>query len=143
MRLGKIDYVIDIWGSDLLRNFARYYGETAKPSIHQPCVEESGAATYSCLLLVSSAPHFCLCFVCNYGVPRQHLQVTLEYPMGPLRHGGIGPIHISTITQLCRCVFNIPLPATHFIDNQFNSVISIRLVPLASLGSINAYKPIL
>jgi hypothetical protein len=59
-------------------------------------VEESGAATYSCLLLVSSVPHFCLCFVCNYGVPRQHLQVTLEYPMGPLRHGGIGPIHIST-----------------------------------------------
>ena len=22
---------------------------------------------------------------------------TLEYPMGPLRHGGIGPVHISTM----------------------------------------------
>jgi hypothetical protein len=38
--------------------------------------------------------------------------------MGPLRHGGIGPIHISTMNQLCRCVFSIPLLATHFIYNQ-------------------------
>jgi hypothetical protein len=37
LRCDNMDiYIVDIWGSDLLRNFARYYGETAKPSIHQP-----------------------------------------------------------------------------------------------------------
>jgi hypothetical protein len=80
-------------------------------------VEDSGAVTYSCLLLVSSVPRFPLSFVYTFGAPRQH-KVTLEYPMGPLRHGEIGSIHISTMNQLCRWVFNIPSACHSFDLNQ-------------------------
>jgi hypothetical protein len=75
-----------------------------------------------------SSPAFLCVLYVNYGVPRQHFQVTLEYPMDPLRHGGIDPIHISTTDQLCRCVFNIPSACHSFYLQSINFNLSIPLI---------------
>lgn len=74
----------------------------------------------------------------NYGVPRQHCQITLEYPMGPLRHGEIGPIHISTMGQLCRCVFNISSACHSFYLQSVNPSRSswFRLIPILQSACI-------
>lgn len=53
---------------------------------------------------------------------------SLERPIDPLRHGGIGPLHISTINQFFRWVFNIPSACHSFKQSSISLMIPVVLI---------------